>query len=73
MSTLTLRELQAAFQRAVQGEPEEAFLAEIADDGLAAAARVDIYRHHVFTTLTDVLTSTYPVVLASNPAMSTAR
>jgi hypothetical protein len=37
-------------------------LAEIADDGLAAAARVDIYRHHVFTTLTDVLTSTYPVV-----------
>lgn len=59
---LALRELQTAFRRAVQGEPESALLAEIVEDGLTAGARLAIYRHHVFTTLTDVLMSTYPVV-----------
>ena len=37
---LALRELQAAFRRAVQGEPEPALLAEIAEDGLTAGARL---------------------------------
>lgn len=59
---LALRELQTAFRRAVQGEPDASLLAEIAEDGLGAGARLDIYRHHVLTTLTDVLTSAYPVV-----------
>jgi Putative DNA-binding domain len=62
MPMLALRELQAAFQRAVQGEPQATLLAEIVEDGLTAGARLDIYRHHVLTTLTDVLMSAYPVV-----------
>jgi hypothetical protein len=62
MSTLTLRDLQAAFRRAMQGEPEAALLAEIVENGLATAGRLAIYRHHVVATLTDVLTSTYPVI-----------
>jgi hypothetical protein len=59
---LALRELQAAFGRALQDAPEPALLDEIAGDGLAAAARLAIYRHHVRTTLTDVLAAAYPVV-----------
>jgi hypothetical protein len=59
---LALLELQAAFRHAVLNEPEPALLAEIAEDGLAASARLAIYRHHIFTTLTDVLMSVYPVV-----------
>jgi hypothetical protein len=59
---LALRELQAAFAEALQGEASPALLAEIAEDGLDATARLDIYRHHVRTTLTDVLMSAYPVV-----------
>ena len=62
MPMLALCELQAAFRRAVQGEAEPALLAEIAEDGLTAGARLDIYRHHVLTTLTDALMSAYPVV-----------
>ncbi len=59
---LALRELQAAFRRALPGEAEPALLAEIAEDGLTAGARLDIYRHHVLTTLTEVLMAAYPVV-----------
>ena len=59
---VALRELQTAFQRAVQSEPEASLLAEIVEDGLAPGARLAIYRHHVLTTLTDVLLSAYPVV-----------
>jgi hypothetical protein len=59
---LALRELQTAVRRALQGEPPSALLAEIVEDGLTAGARLAVYRHHVFTTLTDVLMSTYPVV-----------
>jgi hypothetical protein len=64
MPVLGLRELQAAFRRSVLGESgaETALLAEIAGDGLSPGARLAIYRHHVFTTLTDVLMSAYPVV-----------
>jgi hypothetical protein len=61
---LALAELQAAFRQALLGEPgaENAILAEIAADGIAPGARLAIYRHHVFSTLTDVLVSAYPVV-----------
>jgi hypothetical protein len=59
---IALRDLQAAFGRALQGEPEPALLEEIAGDGLPPGARLAIYRHHVRTTLTDVLATAYPVV-----------
>jgi hypothetical protein len=34
----------------------------VAEDGLTAQARLGIYRHHVFTTLTATLQATFPVV-----------
>jgi len=64
---LTLRELQAEFRRAllegVDGEPAGALGAAILADGLSAAARLGIYRHHVLTTLTATLAGTYAVVI----------
>jgi len=58
----TLRELQAEFRAGVLEQGEEFFLPEIVADGLAPAARLSIYRNHVFTSLTDALKSTFPVV-----------
>ena len=58
----TLRELQADFRTALFGGPDRRVAAAVREDGLAAEARLAIYRHHVFTTLTDVLAATYPVV-----------
>src|SRR5262245_16767239 len=57
----SLRELQHAMAAALLegGGPALAHL--VAADGLGADARVGIYRHHVLTTLTAVLASTYPV------------
>ena len=57
-----LRELQAAFLEALLGGPTELAAAQILEDGLRPQARLDIYRHHVFTTLTAALQATYPVV-----------
>lgn len=61
-----LAELQARLRDALlagaDGAPLGALADRIADDGLGAAARVAIYRHHVLTTLTAVLRSTFPVV-----------
>jgi hypothetical protein len=59
---LGLRELQAAFGHALRGEAGPALLAEIEPDGPGARARLDLYRHHVLGTLTDVLQAAYPVV-----------
>jgi len=47
---------------ALLGGPDEAATAGVVADGLTAGARLAIYRHHVFATLTDVLKSAYPVV-----------
>jgi hypothetical protein len=57
-----LRERQAHIREALLGAGTPAALDGIAGDGLSPAARLAIYRHHVTTTLTDVLRSTYPVV-----------
>jgi hypothetical protein len=57
-----LRELQAAVGEALLGGPTEAAAAQIMGDGLTPETRLDIYRHHVFTTLTAALQATYPVV-----------
>ena len=59
---LPLRDLQAAMRAAVLGGDAEAVACEVAGDGLAAVARLDTYRHHVFATLTAALKATYPVV-----------
>ncbi len=57
-----LREVQAAFGRALLGGDESALLALIADDGIAASERLAVYRNNVQTSLTDVLRDTFPVV-----------
>lgn len=57
-----LHELQSAFLRAMFGPDEPQLLETIVGDGLPPAARLQIYRHHVLTSLTDVLQTTFPVV-----------
>jgi Putative DNA-binding domain len=58
----SLAEVQQAFAGALLGPrpPDTADL--VVRDGVASEARVAIYRHHVFTSLTAALRSTYPVV-----------
>ena len=59
----SLREVQRNVRRALLGRgDEEAAAVAVADDGLTAHARLEIYRHHVFTTLTAALQATFPVV-----------
>jgi hypothetical protein len=57
-----LRELQADFAAAILGHDAGAVAGLIAPDGLSPAARIQVYRHHVFSSLTEALESTYPVV-----------
>jgi Putative DNA-binding domain len=57
-----LAEIQAAFARALLQDQVEPAATMVAGDGLEPAARLQIYRHHVFTTLTATLASTYPVI-----------
>jgi hypothetical protein len=59
---LTLHDLQAGVGLAMLGGDASAAAAAIHDDGLSADARLAIYRHHVVTSLTAALESTYPVV-----------
>ena len=59
---LTLRELQAAIGTAMLGGNAGAAAREIEPDGLAPEARLEIYRHHVLTTLTSALEATFPVI-----------
>ncbi len=56
-----LGELQAAFSRALLGA-DDSEAPGVLGDGLAPRARVQIYRHHVLTSLTQALKDTYPVV-----------
>jgi hypothetical protein len=58
----TLRELQAMFRRAMFGAEVPPLVEAIAADGLTPAARLQIYRHHVLTSLTEALQATFPVV-----------
>jgi len=57
-----LHELQSAFLRALLGPDEPQLLEAVAGDGLLPAARLQIYRHHVLTSLTEVLKATFPVI-----------
>jgi len=58
----SLRELQAGFRAALLAGDERGVAPDVVDDGLSASARLAVYRHHVFTTLTAALEATYPVV-----------
>jgi hypothetical protein len=58
---LSLAELQAAFKQALL-QDDDTVASAICGDGLTPQARLAMYRHHVLTTLTDVLKTTYPVV-----------
>jgi hypothetical protein len=65
----SLGELQRAVLHAVLGRGDAAAAVSVAADGLGANARLGIYRHHVFTTLTAALAAAFPVVcrLVSEP------
>ena len=58
----TLRELQAAIGTAMLGGDAGIAAREIEPDGLAPEARLEIYRHHVLTTLASALEATFPVI-----------
>lgn len=61
-TTPGLRELQSGFRAALLDGDERAVTAVIGADGLGSSARLAVYRHHMFTSLTAALESTYPVV-----------
>lgn len=58
----SLSELQAGFRAALLGGDEAGVAAQILPDRLGVPARLGVYRHHVLTTLTTTLESTFPVV-----------
>jgi hypothetical protein len=57
-----LRDVQASIAAALLGVDGEAAARHIEGDGLEPGARLEIYRHHVLTTLTAALEATFPVV-----------
>ena len=58
----TLPELQAGFAAAILREDARDVAASIVGDGLTPAARVQVYWNHVFSSLTEALEATFPVV-----------
>lgn len=58
----SLRDLERDLRRALLGGDDARARAAIRGDGLDAGARLDIYRHHLVTTLTAALRATFPVV-----------
>ena len=59
-----LRDLQAAFAAHIVGPDQDALVDQIAGDTIPAAARLRVYRHHVFETLGSALAATFPTVQA---------
>lgn len=59
----TLRELQAGFRAAMLDGDASGVEAAVRGDGLGVDARLAIYRHHVLTSLTAALETTFPVVV----------
>jgi hypothetical protein len=58
----SLRDVQRAFRAALLDQDDDRIAADVLPDGLSPSARVAVYRHHVRTTLTEALISTFPVV-----------
>ena len=65
---LALRDLQAAFAAHLLGgdsaDLAEVLAAEVLGDAIPAAARLRVYRHHVFESLGSALAATFPTVQA---------
>ena len=61
---LALRDLQAAFAAHVTGGDRADLVAAVAGDTIPAAARLNVYRHHVFESLGAALAATFPTVQA---------
>jgi hypothetical protein len=59
---LSLRELQTRVRDALLDGVDDRLAHEVAGGGLDPHARLDIYRHHVRSTLTGTLQAAYPVV-----------
>ena len=58
----TLLEIQAGFADAILRQDTTDVARAIVPDGLSPAARVQLYRNHVLSSLTEALATTYPVV-----------
>jgi hypothetical protein len=58
----SLRELQSDVRAALLADDPRGLGDEVLADGLSVAARLAVYRHHIFTSLTDALEATFPVV-----------
>ena len=61
---LALRDLQAAFAAHLLGDDSAELAAEVLGDAIPAAARLRVYRHHVFESLAAALAATFPTVQA---------
>src|SRR5687768_16229342 len=59
----SLSELQASFRTAMLAGDDATLGEWIVEDGISAGGRRGVYRHHVLTRLTNVLASTYPVIV----------
>jgi len=62
MSALSLADLQQAFRAHLLGEEQAALVAVAVGDRIPASARLRVYRHHVFTSLTAALGVTFSTV-----------
>jgi hypothetical protein len=61
---LALRDLQAAFAAYLVGTDRADLAVEVLGDTIPAAARLRVYRHHVFESLASALAATFPTVQA---------
>ena len=60
----TLRELQAAFAAHIVADDRPELIEAVVGDSIPAAARLRVYRHHVFHSLGVALAATFPTVQA---------
>ena len=61
---LALPDLQAAFAAYIAGNDRAGLIASVVGDSIPAAARLRVYRHHVFHSLASALVATFPTVQA---------
>ncbi|MGZ5905594.1 MAG: HvfC/BufC N-terminal domain-containing protein, partial [Reyranella sp.] len=61
---LALRDLQAAFAAHIMGADRADLVTAVTGDTIPAAARLSVYRHHVFESLGTALAASFPTVQA---------
>lgn len=59
---LSLLDLQRSFRHALLSGNDAAIAELVVDDGIPAAARIDVHRNNMTSSLTEVLKATFPVV-----------